>query len=163
MPVDALRDREALEDAAVAELEHVVALGVGLCVELLDLAEEGLGIGELVEDVRRAALVVARLEDTVGYAPHLGEPSVAAGDASVGVDHEDAVGGRVERRMQQGQRRAELGLGGDALGDVVGGDDVAADGRIVEQVDDRELQRDGRVARGRRDVDGDRRSARPLR
>ena len=68
----------------------------------------------------------------------------------VGVDDEDAVGGRVERRVQERERGAELGLDRDPLGDVVGRHHVAADGGVVEQVDDRELERDvGRRGRAR--------------
>ena len=44
---------------------------------------------------------------------------VEARDPAFGVDHEDAVGGRLERGAQQRKRLLELLLGALALGDVL--------------------------------------------
>ena len=64
--VDPLRLRVALEDPAVQELEHVVALGVGLGVELLDLGDEPSDRRAARARTPSACVVVARLEDSSG-------------------------------------------------------------------------------------------------
>src|SRR5215467_8920642 len=50
-PVEPLRQREALEDAAVLELEEIEARRVGVGVQLAHLGDELLRLGELVQDV----------------------------------------------------------------------------------------------------------------
>ena len=109
LAVDALRQRVALEDAPVLELEDVVTVRLGLVVQALDLGRRTRGIAELLEHERERAAVVARLEHFGGMLPHLGEAAVPARDAAGAVDHEDAVGGRLERRRQHGVRVAQVG------------------------------------------------------
>ena len=76
----------------------------------------------------------------------------------VAVHNEDPVGGGLERRGQHGVRFVELGHRGDAIGDVVPGRDESLDGRVVEQVGERERERDRGTRRvPEADVDGDRR------
>ena len=65
------------------------------------------------------------------------------------VDHEDAVVGGVERGAQQRERRPQLGLDRLAGGDVVAGHHEGAHRRVVEEVDDRQLDRDRRAVRAR--------------
>ena len=156
--VDPLRQRIAFEHAPVLELERVVAVRIGLVVELLDLGDERLGIAELFEHERERLAVVACAQDAVRDAPHLGEAGVEAGDATVAVDNEDPVGGRLEGRGQHGVRGAEIRLDRDAVADVVSGHDEPDHRRIVEQVRKRQRERDGRTAgMAKPHVDGDRR------
>ena len=155
-PVDPLRDREALEHAAVAEVEHVVALGVRAARR----APRPCGGTPRDRRAGRARTVSARSssrcgEDGVVQVPHLGEPSVEARDVPVGVDHEDAVGGRVERGVQQ--RRARRGARSRPRPARSRRGPTPRTRRrwVVEQVHDRELERDARRrARARGTSDG---------
>jgi hypothetical protein len=60
--------------------------------------------------------------------------------STVGVDHEDAVGGGVQGGGEQGEGVAQAELGHPPGRDVMGGDDEASDGRVVEEVDDGQLE-----------------------
>ena len=60
LPRNAVRRRVSLEDAPVLELEPVVALGLGLAVQLPNLLQEAVRILQLVEDVGEHLAVVAR-------------------------------------------------------------------------------------------------------
>jgi hypothetical protein len=57
--VDPLGLGVAVEGASVEEVDHVVALGFGLGVEVLDLGQERLGIAQLLDHAREGPLVVA--------------------------------------------------------------------------------------------------------
>src|SRR5204863_9893481 len=104
LPGYELRLRVALEDAAVLEVEQVVALGVRGCVELPDLALESAGIGELVEDEGDRLAVVSRLHDRLGDPPQPNELHVVACDLPLRVDDEETVCSRLERRLEQRDR-----------------------------------------------------------
>ena len=160
LAADALRERVALEDAAVLELERVVALRLGIGVELLHLGDEGPGIAELIEHERQR-VVVARLERLGREPPHLDEAAVEARDGAGAVDDEDPVGGRLEGRREHRVRRAQVFFRDHAVGDVVPGRDEPFDRRVVEQVRERERERN-RFARGvaQAQVDGNRRRSR---
>ena len=143
LAVDALRERVAFEDAAVLELEQVVALRVGLLVELLDLGDER------ARD-RRAARARTRARGCrrAPRARRSGRRHISAKRLfqlvmrPVAVDDEDAVGGRLERRGEHRVRFAQIGFGRDPVGDVVTGRDEPFDRRVVEQVGERERERD---------------------
>ena len=118
--------RVALEDPAVGERERVVALGLGRRVQLVDLRQERVGVGSWPARGRWRRRRRAPSSTSLGHAPHLDEPAVVAGDAALDVDHEDAVGGRVEGGVEQRQRVVQLGLalskgvlGSPAIGDVL--------------------------------------------
>ena len=76
----------------------------------------------------------------VGQSPELAEPSVGPDDPSFLIEHQDAVGGGVERGREQRKRVAQVVLGVDLLGDLGSRDHVATDHRVVDQVDDGELE-----------------------
>ena len=141
--VDRLWLRDALEDPAVLEFEHVAALRPVHLVDLFHLGDELGGTGQLVADVGGERRAIGALEDRLGDLPHLGEALVEADHPPVGPDHQDAVGGGVEGRLQQGERRPQLEIGRPPLGDVVAGDDVPADRRVVHQVHEGELEGEG--------------------
>ena len=58
------------------------------------------------------------------------------------VDHQDPVGGGVQRGGEPGEGLAELVLGGHLGRDVVRRDDDPLDGRVVQQVDEVQLEGD---------------------
>ena len=124
LAVEQLRHRVALDDAAVGELQHVEALGLGRGVQLVDLLEEGPRVAQAVEDGREQRLVLAGLEELRRDLPDLRETPVVGDHLALAVDHQDAVGGRLERRAQQRQRVARLGLCFEAPADVVDEDDA---------------------------------------
>ena len=104
LAVDALRHRVALEHAPVEELDHVVALGVGLARTARGPWHERRRDRRAARARTRAPASSSRGRGLVGDAPHLDEPAVEAGDPPLGVDDEDAVGGRVERGAEQRER-----------------------------------------------------------
>ena len=110
----------SLEDAGVLQLQHVGAGRFRLVVELAHLANERLGVLELVEDESERRVVVAGGEDFRGDAPHLDEFRVAPDDPALAVDHEDAVGGGLHRGFQDGQRLRDGRLRLPALADLAG-------------------------------------------
>ena len=79
--------------------------------------------------------------------PHLDEATVPTRDAPGAVDDEDPVGGRFERRRQHRVGFAELVDGGHPVGDVVTGRHQAHHGGIVEQVGERQRERNGSTRR----------------
>ena len=133
-PLDELRARVALEDAAVAQLDDVVADGLGLGVERAHLGEESVRIAQLPAGDFERARVVAVGEHIGRHVPHLREVAVEVDHAPRAVDDEDAVGGRLERGAQERRRLRRGLLGAAALGQVdadAGGAGDAAG--IVEQ------------------------------
>ena len=156
LAADPLRQRIAFEHPPVLELEQVVALRLGVGVELLDLGDERSRIAELIEHRCQRVVVVARFEGLRWNAPHLDEAAVEARDAAHAIDDEDAVGRRFEGGGQHRVGGAEIVFRDDAVGDVVSRGDEPFDGGVVEQVREGEGERN-RVARGmaKTQVDGD--------
>jgi hypothetical protein len=108
---DPLRLRVALEHPAVLEFEDVLALGLGLRVELADPGDEILRTGELIENVGESPLVLAVTEHLLGDLPHLREAAVERGDPAAAVDHEEAVGRGLESGLEERERLPEGGVG----------------------------------------------------
>ena len=161
LTVDALRQRVAVEDPAVLELERVVADGFRLVVQAADLGDERGRVAELVEHERERVAVVGVAEDLGRQLPHLGEPAVGARDPARSVDHENAVGGRLERRREHRVGGAQVGLHGHPVADVVPGRDESLHGRVVEQVGEGQRERNARARRvPQAQVDGHRRGRR---
>ena len=121
LAADSLRLRVALDDPTVLELDQVAALGVGLRVQLAHLRREAVGVDELSEHVAQRDAVVTGGEHRLGELPHLGEALVEARDPALEIDDEDAVGGGVERGVEERERRPQLDVDGLAVGDVLGG------------------------------------------
>ena len=108
----------ALEDAAVTEAKRVEAFGLRRRVELSYFGQEVLRILQLREDGLQRPVVVPALQDLRRNPPHAGEALVEANDPSLAIDDEQAVGRRLERRLQQGQRVVPRRLSLVARGDV---------------------------------------------
>ena len=123
----ALRLRIALEHAPVLELEHVETLGARGLIQGMDLVEELLRCGELVEHGGERERVVPRRHDRLGYPPHLDELAVVAGDLPLPVHHQDAVGGGIQDGAVGRGGSLEPRPGGRAMG---GG--LARHGRQVD-------------------------------
>ena len=116
-----LRFRVPLERAPVLELDHVMALGLGLGVELADLGHERLGVSQLLEHEREGLVVVpcsridsgschisANLRLTLVMWPSLSTTRIpSAVESSVA--------------PSKRERLAQLGLGPLAIGDVLRG------------------------------------------
>ena len=120
--VDTLGHGVSLEHAPVFEQKRIVTFCFGLRSEFLKFCEEHLRPGQLVEDECDGGGLVTGGQNRVRQSPHLDEAAVGAGDLSIGVDDEDAVGGRVKSRGQKGQGIAQSELGGRSGGDVMSGD-----------------------------------------
>jgi hypothetical protein len=123
-----LRLRVALEHPAVAEVQRVQALGLGLRVERPHPVDERLRVLQLLDHVRERPLL-ARGQQLARHAPHRAELLVEAHHAAGEVGHHDAVGGRLEGRLDQRQRVLALGLRAAPLRDVPEVRHQAADGR----------------------------------
>ena len=96
-PFDHLSARNALERAAVRELQEVEALRRGGGADVVELREKCLGRSRLAGHGLEHRPLLAAAQDLERDAPHLGEPLVEVGDLAVLVDDQDAVGGRLQR------------------------------------------------------------------
>ena len=90
------------------EAPQEIPPSIGIVVELLHLGHEALGVLELAEHEVDGALVVAGLQDLARDAPHLGELAVVADDPALAVHDQDAVGGGLQRRRHQRERKLQL-------------------------------------------------------
>ena len=106
LAAEPLRRGEAFDRAAVVQLQHVEALGLRIVVELADPRQERLRVGELVEHHAGRRLVVAGFHELARQAPELEEALVEHRHDAVAVDDDDAVRGRVERRLEERARIA---------------------------------------------------------
>jgi hypothetical protein len=93
LPVQALGNGVAFEDAAVLELEDVQALHVRPRINRTHPGQELLGVPELVQNVREQRTVVARGQDLGGDPPELGESLVVGHHLALKVHDQHAVGG----------------------------------------------------------------------
>ena len=101
-----LRARVALEHAAVLGSDVVEAFVLRLPRQLADDAQHLTGLVDLVEDVR--ADIVGAQRHLRRDLPQPEEPLVVRHDVAVGVDYEQTVGGRLERRGEQRYGATEL-------------------------------------------------------
>ena len=145
--VDALRERVALEHAAVLELEQVVAVRLGLLVQLLDLGDERVGIAQLVEHRCERVAVVARLEHVVGMrhisAKRLLKLVIRPSPSTTRMP--SAVDSSVAASTEFASRSSASAATRSVMSCPV--DDEPVDRRVVEQVGERERERDGRRRR----------------
>ena len=81
-----------------------------MVVEVLHLRHEIFGMSELGDCGIDSRFVVSRSEDLGGDAPHVRHFLVEAEDLPVHIDHQDAIGGRLERSAQKGESSARLVL-----------------------------------------------------
>ena len=125
--VDDLGKRVALDQAAVLELEDVVADRGRLRVDGHHLLDEGGRILELLRTCASASFSSRRSRDVVGNLPHVDEAAVEVDHLAAGVDDQDPVRGRVDRGVQERDRPLQLVLGALALGHVEGDADDAPD------------------------------------
>ena len=129
-----LRCRVALDRPAVGQVEDV--MGGDLPVlrgDLVHAADELIRVGHAVADAGDDGLAVGGLEQGLRDLPEIRERAVAGGDVVLQVGHEDRVGGRVERRLQQRVRVLTLGFGLLQRGDVErDGPDEGGLVRVVE-------------------------------
>ena len=120
---DPLRARVALEDPPVAAAHDVDALRLGVRVALLDVAEELVGILDLVARVGEERLLVAAVLELGRDPPQAREPTVVDHHPAIAIDDQDPVGGRLDGGLQQ-REQPLAGLGGlGELGDVPAGAD----------------------------------------
>ena len=99
--------RGPLQNPAILEVQEVLADRFGLRIELPNLGEKGLGVRKLVEHVGEGPVVVPGAEDLLRQLPELGEAPVEAHDPAGAVDHQEALFGRVEHRLQEGELLGE--------------------------------------------------------
>jgi hypothetical protein len=104
LAIDHLAARHPLEDPPVGEGERVEAVGRARGVELAHARDELLGIVELTRAHIEILPVIARIHHLGGDAPHGGVFGVHRRHRALGIGREDAVGGRLERRVQHGER-----------------------------------------------------------
>src|SRR4051812_25327947 len=90
-----------------------------MIVKLDDLRHELVGIYQLVQRRLDRALIVAAGEDLRRDLPHVGHLLIEAENLTLAVDHQNAVGRRLQRRAQQRERAARLRLRFPPLGDVL--------------------------------------------
>ncbi len=138
---DALGLRVALEGPPVLEGEDVEARRLGPGVQLTYLRAEGLRIRELLQHKGDRLRVVPRLQHRVRDAPQLGELAVAADDPAGEVHHQDPVRRRLEGRVQERERVAQVLFRALARGDIAIVDDNRPDRGIVEAVHRHRFQR----------------------
>ena len=145
LAVHELRSGETLEDPAVLEFEDVRRLVLGVGGEEFGDREECLGIDQLIEHGRDGLVVHGAvhlvIHEALGDLEHLAQTAVDTGDGAGLVDDEDTVSRRVEGGLQQRQGVAQFELHGSAGGDVVRRDDEPAHRRLVDEVHDRQFER----------------------
>ena len=100
----------ALQDAAVAQVQHVGRLHQGLDRQQLQLARIGFGIAHLAGQVVEDGHVVAAHQQRLGNAPERGKAVVEGADAAIGIADQDGVGRGLQRGAQLAQQALELGL-----------------------------------------------------
>ncbi len=134
----ALRQRVALDHAPVAQAQRVEAFRLGLRVELSEPVEEVLGLLQLIQHEAGRALGVPGGQQLGREPPHCGEPLIEARDPAVAPDHQDPVGRRLQRRLEQRERAPALLLRPALLRHVPQVQHHAGDGRGLEAVHDLE-------------------------
>ena len=108
--VDALGLRVPLECTAVFELEDIVARFVGMPIKLDDLRHELVRINQLLQRRVDRPLIVAAREDLRRNLPHVSHFLVETQNLAFEIDHQNAVGRRLQRRTQQRQGSARFRL-----------------------------------------------------
>jgi hypothetical protein len=108
LALEPLRQRVALERAPVLELEDVAALARGVRLQLAHARLEPLGVHQLIHHVAQQRPGVALLRQLGGDPPDLEEAVVARGHLAGAVDHQQPVGGGLERGAQQRHALLEL-------------------------------------------------------
>ena len=129
-----LRRRVALDRPAVDQLEDVVGGDLQVLGKIsVTRRRNSSGSATRVDDAGDDGLTVAGVRARLRDLPELRERAVAGGDAALQVGHEDRVGGRIERRLQQRVRALPLGFGLLQRGDVErDGPDEGGLARVVE-------------------------------
>ena len=107
---DAMRRDEPLEDAAILEAEQIGRRHGRIAPQLLRSLLERLGILKIVDDAAQQLVGVADLDGFARNAQHLGEQPVAANDAVIQIEHENAVVRRLERGFEQRDGLFERGV-----------------------------------------------------
>ena len=125
--LQAMGRRVTVEDSPVRELEGVEGLGLGLGVELADPGQEGLGVAELAHGVSEHGLVPSVGEERGRDPPELGEALVVRHHPALVIDHQDAVGGRLQDRLQDRD-----GVLAEPGGFLEGGFDLTAVGHVAD-------------------------------
>ena len=120
-------DGVLLQAAPVLQLQHVDALHFRMLVQRGQVAQEFGGIGQLIDQVSDQPLIFVLFQQLGRDAPHVGEALVPGEDASLLSDHQNAVGGGVEGRLQQGHRAPRLPLVALPLAQVASDHDRAGD------------------------------------
>ena len=156
--VHPLRPAGPFHHPAVPELQNVEALVFRREGSPLLFADGGLGVRQLVEREGQGGRVALLGHELLGQVPNFGEAAVRTGDPPVGADHQNAVRRRFQRGGQAREGLAQLAFGRDLRRRIVGRDDEALDGRVVQQVHDAELEghRAGAVVAHESEPGGDR-------
>ncbi len=141
--VDALWLRYPFEHPAVLEHQNVVALSFEIGIDLLHLGHVFVRRCQLVADVGSYFPSIVPGEGRLRHSPHLNQPMVEADDLTFGIDHQNSVGSGVKRRGQQRQRLAYFKISPFTIGDIVTGHHIPADGRVTDEIDERQLEWEG--------------------
>jgi hypothetical protein len=149
---DATPDRVALEAPPIEQFEQIEALRLGARAQGDERLLKLLRIRDLLEQAAQRPLVVAAVDDVLLEAPHVEETLVVRDDAAAFTDDQDAVRGRVERRLQQRDGLQDLALGAFAVADVAADDHRAGGLSFVHDRRDGEGEVDALAGARREDV-----------
>ncbi len=119
----ALGHAAPLQQAAVAEFEHVASLCLGIVRQGLEPGAVSLRLTHPLGHVGMQGGVVALHQQGLRYGPQVHKALVEGADLPAQGAHQHAVGGRVQRRTQFRQQGFQLSLGGLAGGAVGQGDE----------------------------------------
>jgi hypothetical protein len=119
-----------------------VAVCGAVLIDALHPGKVSLRIGQLTTDKLSDLAAAASGQQGFGDHPHLDEPLVEAHDLALRAHHHDSVGRGVQRGLEQRERLAELEVGRLLVGHIVGGHDVPPHRRVVDQIDDGQLERE---------------------
>ena len=108
---DLLRPGVEFHAAAVLELQHVVALLPPVGLQLRDLLQEVVRIGQLPGDEGDQRRRVLRRDQLRRHAPQLEVLVVDPGDLAVVGDHHNPVGGGLQRGIEQRDRQPPARVG----------------------------------------------------
>src|SRR5262249_33828645 len=105
---DALRPRVALEEASIAEVERIEALGPRLALELVNASQAGFAILELIVDQRQEVFEALVRKDFARKLPQIKQTLVVGYDLPAAIDDQQAVRGGLQRGAQERDRSLAL-------------------------------------------------------
>ena len=91
----------SLENPAILEMQQIALFLIRL-VDLFYPTQKTFRIGQLIEDIGQQPLVLSGADQLIGYPLKRLEAVIGVEDGSIGVHHQNAIGGGIQRGAQHG-------------------------------------------------------------